>query len=173
MEVGSIAMKVDPGSVMSDKIVVRSINVKAPEITFEGGTAGNNLSKILDNIQGTEEKAPATKEEHKGTTKKLQVDDFVISGGKIHVSTAMLGGKAATVPLPEIHLTNLGQGPEGITPAELTKRVLKEILDGTLKSVSGNVGELGKEAVGSVKDLSTGAVNQATKKIGDLFKKNK
>ncbi len=173
IEVGSIAMKVDPGSVMSDKIVVRSINVKAPEITFEGGVGGNNLSKILDNIQGTEEKAPATKEEHKGTTKKLQVDDFIISGGKIHVSTAMLGGKAATVPLPEIHLTNLGQGPEGITPAELTKRVLKEILDGTLKSVSGSVGELGKEAVGSVKDLSTGAVNQATKKIGDLFKKNK
>jgi len=171
IQVGSVGVKVDPGSVMSDKIVVRSVNVKAPEITFEGGPGGNNLSKILENVQGTEEKPPATKEEHKGTTKKLQVDDFVISGGKIHVSATMLGGKAATMPLPEIHLTNLGQGPEGITPAELTKRVLKEILDGTLKSVSTGVGTMGKEALESVKGAGTGTVEKATKGIGDLFKK--
>jgi len=32
-----------------------------------------------------------------------------------------------TVPIPTIHLSNLGTGPEGITVTELTKQVLSEI----------------------------------------------
>ena len=175
IQVGSVAVKVDPGSIMGEKMVVRWVRVNAPEITFEAGAGGNNLSKILENVQGTETKPPATEEEKKATTKKLQVDEFVITGGKVHVSATMLGGKAATVPLPEISLTNLGQGPEGITPAELTKRVLSAVLDGTLKSVGGAVGEMGKEFTESAKSLGTGAVNQATEKlktgVSDLFKK--
>jgi hypothetical protein len=171
INVGSVAIKVDPNSILKDKLVVHSVKVIAPEITFEAGEGGNNLSKILENVQGTEEKPSATKDEEKAKAKKLQVDDFLISGGKVTVSASMLGGKAASVPLPEIHLTSLGQGPEGITPAELTKKVLSAVLDGTLKSVGG---EMGKEFTESAKQLGTGTVNQATEKlkgVGDLFKK--
>ena len=37
-------------SVMSDKIIIESINVKAPEITVEGGLKDNNLTKIQNNV---------------------------------------------------------------------------------------------------------------------------
>ena len=164
-------MKVEPRSLMGDKVIVRSLRMEGPEITFEGDLKGNNLSKILENVQGTEEKAPATKEEAKAKSRKLQVDEFVLTGAKVHVNSSLLAGKTATVSIPDINLTNLGQGPEGITPAELTKRVLKEILDGTIKSVGGNLGELTKEVTGGLKNVSTNAVEGATKKIGDLFKK--
>src|SRR5262245_23260349 len=50
ISVGSARVSVSPGSLLSDKIVVKSIRVEAPEITFEGGLGGNNLSKILDNV---------------------------------------------------------------------------------------------------------------------------
>ncbi len=50
ISVGGVSVAVSPGSLLSDKIVVRSINVKAPEITFEGTLRGNNLSEILDNV---------------------------------------------------------------------------------------------------------------------------
>lgn len=171
----SVAMALQPSSVLSDKVMVRSVNVIGPEITFEGSLQGNNLSKLLDNVRGTGSKdQPATKEEQKANTRKLQVDEVVISGGKVHVSATMLGGKAATMPLPEIRLAGLGQGPEGITPAELTEKVLQAVLEGSVKSVGGAVGNLGKEVGGTVKDLSTGAVGQAgqvLKGVGDLFKK--
>ena len=171
IQVGSVAMKLEPKSVLGDKIVVHSLRMEAPEITFEGGPKDNNLNKILENVQGTEEKAPATKEEKKAQARKLQVDDFLLTGGKVHVNSSLLGGKTATLPIPEIHLTGLGQGPEGITPAELTKRVLKEVLDGTLKSIGSGVTELGKEVTGGLKNVSTNTVEKATKGIGDLFKK--
>jgi len=50
ISVGSVAVGVNPLTVLSDKIVVRSVRVEAPEITFEGGLGGNNLSKIMDNV---------------------------------------------------------------------------------------------------------------------------
>ncbi|HKQ39832.1 MAG TPA: hypothetical protein VJ063_17265 [Verrucomicrobiae bacterium] len=171
IQVGVVGMKVEPRSLMGDKIIVRSLRMEAPEITFEGDLKGNNLSKILENVQGTEEKAPATKEEAKAKSRKLQVDDFVLTGAKVNVNSPLLAGKTATVTIPDIHLANLGQGPEGITPAELTKRVLKEVLDGTLKSVGSNLGDLTKGVTEGLKNVSTNAVEGATKKIGDLFKK--
>ena len=171
IQVGSVALKVQPSSLLGDKIVVRSLRMEGPEITFEGDLKGNNLNKILENVQGTEEKAPATKEEKKATSRKLQVDEFVLSGARVHVNSPLLAGKTATVSIPDIHLTNLGQGPEGITPAELTKRVLKEVVDGTVKSVGGAVGDLTKEVTGGLKNVTTNTVEGATKKIGDLFKK--
>ncbi len=101
----------------------------------------------------------------------MQVDDFLLTGAKVHVNSPLLAGKTATVSIPEIHLTNLGQGPEGITPAELTKRVLKEVINGTVKSIGSNVGELTKDVTSGLKNVSTNTVDKAAKSIGDLFKK--
>lgn len=171
IQAGVLQMKVEPRSLLGDKVIVRSLRMEGPEITFEGDLKGNNLSKILENVQGTEEKAPATKEEAKAKSRKLQVDEFVLTGAKVHVNSPLLAGKTATVSIPDIHLSNLGQGPDGITPAELTKRVLKEVIEGTVKSIGGNLGELTKDVTGGLKNVSTNAVEGATKKIGDLFKK--
>ena len=54
IKAGSVGVGVKPGSLFSDKVVVRHVRVEGPEITFEGslGTA-NNLSKILDNVKET------------------------------------------------------------------------------------------------------------------------
>ncbi len=48
IKVGAVSLGVKPGSIFSDKIHVTQVNVKAPEITFEGSLAGNNLSKLLE-----------------------------------------------------------------------------------------------------------------------------
>jgi uncharacterized protein involved in outer membrane biogenesis len=172
IQAGVLEMKVEPRSLMGDKVIVRSLRMEGPEITFEGDLKGNNLSKILENIQGTEEKPAASEEEEKAKTRKLQVDDFVVTGAKVHVNSPLLGGQTQTIQIPDIHMANLGQGPEGITPAELSKRVLKEVLDATLKSLaSGKLGELTKDVTGGLKNAATNAVEGATKKLGDLFKK--
>jgi hypothetical protein len=113
IQVQSVAVSLQPKSVMGEKVIVRSININGPQITFEGGLQGNNLSKLLENVQGTSSKQqPATKEEEKATSRKLQVDDLVITGGKVNVAATVLGGNAVAVNLPEIRLANLGQGPE-------------------------------------------------------------
>jgi len=175
IQVGSVAVNVQPGSVMSDKVVVHSIKMIAPEITFEGDLTGNNLSKLLDNIKGSSEADKQTpNKDQKSSAKKLQVDDFLLTGAKVHVATSFLGGGQATLTLPEIHLTNLGQGTDGITAAELSERVFTEIFHKTLEAVTSGVGNLGKGATDLIKGAGTNtapALEKATKGIGDLFKK--
>jgi uncharacterized protein involved in outer membrane biogenesis len=169
IKVGTMNLGIEPGSIFKEKKHIKIIKVEGPEITYETGLTGSNLGKILDNVSGTasqDEKAP-TKDQQ--TTKtKLQVDEFVITGGKINVGATMLG--SATIPLPEIRLEKMGEGPDGITPAELSKKVLSAVLDATTKAVAANAGKLGDAG----KLLSTGATDQLKKTgsgIGDLFKK--
>ncbi len=174
ISVGSTSVSVSPGSLLSDKIVVKSIRVESPEITFEGGLSGNNLNKILDNVNatvgGSDKPAttePATKEAK--PAKKLQVDDLLITGAKVKVSLKGTGGFAAPVPIPDIHFTNLGQGPEGITPADLTQKVISEVTANAVKAAASAVTDIGKGAVeGATKELE-----KTTKGITDIFKRKK
>jgi hypothetical protein len=172
ISVGSASLAVSPGSIFSDKVVVKSINVQAPEITFETDLKGSNLGKILANLEASsrgpgEKKAPS---EQAKPNKKLQVDEFIISGGKINVNVTALSGKSVTVPLPDIRLSNLGQGPEGITSAELTQKVLRMVLDEAIKTAGPAVTQLGKDALNAGKEA---AVEKATKSLGDVLKKKK
>jgi len=182
IQVGTASLALEPRSLLSDKIVIRSIRVEAPEITFEMDLKGNNLSKILANVQeaaGRAAKEPAKPQEPAQPkaakpAKKLQVDEFVISGGRVHVAMTALSGQAATIPLPNIRLQDLGKGPEGITQDELVKLVLQEVERGASQAAAGTVSDIGKGALYFTKDAATKGTNAAqsvTKGLGDLFKK--
>lgn len=173
--VGKAAVSLSPGSLLSDKIVIKSVEVRSPEITFEGNPLGaNNLKKIMDNVNaftgGMAAKPADTNAPAKGTAKpakKLQVDDFLITGAKVHFN-------GATLPLPDIHFSDLGKGPDGITAGDLTQKVLGEITTATLKAVAESLTHLGKgaadAATGAVKDVG-GAAGKIGKSLGGLFGK--
>ncbi len=176
ISVGTASVSVKPGSLLSDKIVVRSIRLEAPEITYEGVPLGaNNLSKILDNVNAATGGSSTNKAAPKETAtakpgKKLQVDDVLITGAKVHVTLTGLGGATGTLPLPDIHLTDLGKDSDGITAADLTKRLLSVITTDTVKAVAANASQLGKGA----EEAAKGAVDKAgsaVKGVTDLFKK--
>ena len=177
ISVGSATLSLKPASLLGDKLVIHKIEVIAPEITFEGGFGGNNLNKILANVDeftgsgGTNAPAPG---EEKGPARKIQVDDFLIRDAKLNVSITGMGGKSIPVIIPAIHLSELGTGPDGITVAELTQRVLKEIEQKAVQTANAAVSDITKNAAGLTKDLGKSAgssVSNITKGVGDLFKK--
>jgi len=177
ISVGSASVSVIPGSLFSDKIIVKSIRVEAPEITYEGGlVGGNNLNKILENVNAAMD-GDAGKEtppdEGGKPSKKLQVDELLITGAQVKVSLKGTGGFAAPVPLPDIRFTNLGQGPDGITPAELTQKVIAEVTADAVKAAAGAVTDIGKGALESAGKGATESVEKTTKSITDIFKKKK
>ena len=175
--VGSASLQLKPASLLSDKVVIRSIKVESPEITFEGGVGGNNLSTILANVKsatassGGETSAPA----EQGASKKLQVDEFIITGAKLNVNiTGLGGGKQMLVTLPDIRLADLGTGPEGITAGELTQKVLSRVLEEAVKGsdqVVANVGKNVSNLVNEVKLGGTNTVDSVGKSLNTLFKK--
>ena len=180
ISVGKVAVSVAPMSILSDKVVVRSVEVRAAEITFEGSPFGaNNLNKIMENVNaiagggkaGTNAAAQAGA---KKPAKKLEVDDFLIIGAKVHVSLTGMGGKEMTLPLPDIHIRDLGKDGDGITPAELTREVLGQITSATIKAVASAVTDLGKGATTAVKDAGKtvgDSADKLKKGLGGLFGK--
>jgi uncharacterized protein involved in outer membrane biogenesis len=178
---GTATLALKPGSLLSDKIVIKSINLQGPEITYETDLRHNNLSKILANVQeatggaGQEPARPTEPAQPKAAkpAKKLEVDEFVISGARVHVSITGMAGQAAMIRLPDIHLPPMGTGPEGITPAALTKLVLEAIEKGASQAASGAVTDISKGAVYLTKDLGsvrTNPVESVTKGLGGFLK---
>jgi uncharacterized protein involved in outer membrane biogenesis len=174
IRVGSIAVGVNPLSVLSDKMVIRSIRIEAPEITFEGNPfSENNLNTIMKNVNAAARSGgpAATNTAAKGAPKpaqKLQVDELLITGAKVNFNGIVLS-------LPDIPLANLGKGPDGITPAELTRQVLDALTRNTKKAVAGTFTGLGKNVEKTGKDLgkSLGSnVSNLGKDLGNLLKKS-
>lgn len=175
IQLGEATVRLKPGSLMSSKIIVDSVSILAPDITIEGGLKDNNLTKIMENVQAFS--GTSTNATQSGTGKpapKIQVNDLLITGGKVNVNLSLLGGKTMTVPLPEIHLTDLGTGPDGITPTQLAQTVMKQVIDGALSGAAKAVASIGGGAVDAAKSVGEGAKDSAekiTKGIGGLFKK--
>jgi uncharacterized protein involved in outer membrane biogenesis len=169
ISVGSAVVSFKPMSVLSDKIILKYVNVEAPEITFEGNPLGqNNLKKILGNVNAAVaslQAAAAAKEPPRAAGlakpgKKLEVDEFRITGARVRLGTGI------TIPLQDIEFHDLGRGPDGITPAELTKYVLVEVVSDTIKAVS-SATNIGRQA-GKVLGEGFKAIKKG---IGDLFGK--
>jgi hypothetical protein len=172
ISVGKAAVSIVPRSIMADKIIIHSVEVHAAEITFEGNPFGaNNLKKILDNVNemaGANASAkPETNAAGKstGASKKLQVDDFLIAGAKVRAAVTGIPGvevKEITVTIPDIHFSNLGQGPEGITAAELTRKVLQQVSTETIKVVADSAKNL---LGGAANTILSGVTNNGQKAV--------
>jgi hypothetical protein len=176
ISIGLAEIGVNPFSILSDKIVVRSFHIKSPDITFEGGLGGNNLSKILDNVNATAKaggppsaNTNAVAKAGEKSAKKIEVDDLLITGAKVHGTLILFGGRKVTVPplsLPEIHLTNLGTGSNGLTATDLTRAVLNAITSATVKAIGSEATDIGKDGGNLGKD-----VDKIKKGLGGLFNK--
>jgi uncharacterized protein involved in outer membrane biogenesis len=177
INIGLVTVAVNPLSVLSDKIVVRSVHVEALEITLEGNPFGrNNLKKIMDDVNAVAKSggpaatnAPA--QAGKKPARKYEVDDLLITGAKVHVG---ISGREMTLPLPPIHLTDLGRNNDGLTTTELTRHVLDAVTTAALNAVGSAFTDIGKSAgnLGKETGKIVGEdVNKITKGIGNLFGK--
>jgi hypothetical protein len=177
ISVGTIAVSMDTFSAISHKVMVHSIRVQSPEITFEGGLGRNNLNKIMDNVNSfSQNSVPASTHPSAQANNKpaptIEVDDFLITGAKVHVILPALGNRA--IPLPDIHLTDLGKGSNGLTPAQLAAAVLDVIIKDAVSTVASSANILGQgvQRLGKGATQTVGSsVNVITNTIGGLFGK--
>jgi len=171
IKVGDINVSVDMGSVMGDTIIINSVKIKDPEITFEGGLSGNNISKILDNVTAaTGGGKPAETTEPAKPGKKLIIKDLTVEGAKLHASLTLLGGRELTLPLPTLHLTDIGTKENGVTAGEAIEQTLTPLLASITDAVKNGISSIGK-GVGELGNEAGNQLNKAAEGIKGLFKK--
>jgi uncharacterized protein involved in outer membrane biogenesis len=173
IKVGEVVLGVAPASLFSDKIHIRQIRLVSPEIRVEGDLRKNNLLAIRDHVKSalnSGDARPATPAAggKPGAEKKLQVDEFTVTGAIVFLRSDLIGPKELQFTLPDIHLAQLGQGPDGITGAELADRLLAELNGAVTTAAAKRLAEQASKAAG---DALKGVTDKAAKGLGDLLKK--
>jgi len=131
VKVGQALVVLKPLSVFSERVVVRSVVVQETEIHYEQRDGKANL----DVIQASVESALPDRDKNAKPEKKLQIDSLVIRNAKVHVYGDRPDEPPTVLTLNEIHLKDLGQGPEGITGAELTRKLTAAVIKDTLAAM--------------------------------------
>lgn len=169
VRLGEVALILDVGSLTKDPIVIRSIQVSAPEITYEMDKNGTgNIQVIQKKVEaanpGMESNASA-KSDSSGP--KVVVDRFDVLQGKVILATPV-PGLAADAPLGDIHLTGLGRKNNGLSYEQLASAILKPLLNSVVQAArSVNLGGAFKDVVNEteLKDAVGGAAENLKKLI--------
>lgn len=192
MKVGSVFVNVDEGSLKSDTIVIDRIEVKSPEITYEEKGGTDNFNTILKNVTKTASSEKSSKKESKeeGAGKKFIIRNFIVKDGKVNLAMAVygLGDKEISVPLPDIHLKDIGKKKNGASSAEVFKEVfaalygkitspaVTDVFNQQLKTLGASLDTLGKTTQKKLEDVADKAKDSAkglegsTDKIGEELK---
>jgi len=169
-KVGSVDIKVQIGTVTSDKIIIDSILIDGAELCWDG-MSGDNHKKIMANIEEYIGKDEAPKEEEKKEDgKKVIIKLLKLTNTKVHVY--LMGRKLPSLPLPEITKENIGEEEGGASMADTVKEVYSSIFSGVsdLIKTSANVLNDAKKKIGGFLDDATESgkgVIDGAKKAGE------
>lgn len=163
---GEVSVILDIGTVTEDTIVIKEIVIEAPHVTYEMGAGGSNIDAIQRNVEAYlpkgGKKAAAGE---KGEGPKLIIENLYLRNGRISVSATILQGKTLDVPLPDLHLRDIGKEDGGATPGEVVNEILATIQD----SIGKAVGSLNIDLGGALKSVTEGAsgiIESVTKGTG-------
>lgn len=165
LSLGEISMTLDIGSLTSDVIRIKELRLVKPEITYEYATGGSNLDVLQRNVERylSQQRGRQRTTEDSGPGKKLIIEHLYILNAQAHVSATTFQGEALSIPLPDLHLNDIGKKSNGATAGEAAKQVLTSLT----QQVTQSAASLTVTTAG--KTLQRG-MEAASKTIKDLFK---
>ena len=159
---------VDLKSALSDKLIIEEIVIDGPEITYESGPSGSNLSKIQENAAAfgksvaPKEAAESKSPKKDPTQKKVQINHFILKNARLNASASMLKGKALTITLPDIRLRDIGKESGGVTVQKAVAEVFAAITTSAVQAVASSGGFLEK-GMGAAGKAAQGLGSEAGK----------
>ena len=172
-KLGSADVKVQVGSLMSDKIIVESIIIDGAEVCFEGLT-GSNHQKIMENIEaytgGGEKTEEKPEEQKEGEGKKVVIKLFKMTNTKILVHVL---GTTVPLTLPDFEKTGIGEDSEdGASMKETVAAVYESLYSGIADLVKSS-GDAIKNATGKAMEVISGGAESLKEGAGDAVDKVK
>lgn len=168
LSLGDIAIAVDTGTITGDPVVIDTITVSDPRVTYEINDAGRaNINEMKKRVEAYRRTGPAGKREAGGSAgggKRLLIRNLVIEGGEVAIVVPARAGGPLSARLPRTVLSNLG-GKGGSTPSAIAVQVLRPLLDQAARAAARKGVEqyLGKSAGEAGKALE----EKAREKLGD------
>lgn len=138
-----ILVGIEPASVIENVVVIRKVQIDAPQINYEKGEKESNFDAIQHNVEqyagaGNEDK------KDKDAAKKLIIDSLVIHDAKVSY------GGSTPLTLPDIELHNIGKDTGGATSAQVVRELVGELLKQMALAIPKTIESGVKSAVNSL-----------------------
>ncbi|MGF6805161.1 hypothetical protein OKW30_000287 [Paraburkholderia sp. Clong3] len=149
--VDRIALQVESGSLLGGgPVIVDSATVIAPQITYkaQSPTATSNLETIKNNAQAYSTTPAAIRAG--SNARKVIIRNLTVMGGTLSLDMHLPGGPL-TVPLPPLHLANIGATTNGATPPEIIRAVCEALADEAKKAVTEAIAQKLKSVIDMLK----------------------
>lgn len=134
-EMNTIRVSINLSSLFSRKLIIESVEIKSPSITYEINGTENNIKTILDNVKAASEEN-SSKDKPQKKTKKIQINNFTITDGSINLSITQLEGNTLPIPMPNIKLTDLGKETDGKGAPEIFEEIFSVINNDVVSLIS-------------------------------------
>ncbi len=159
---GKVHINMEPFSVFKDYIVINELTIEAPEFLYETKIVASNIGDLLKNIEKSmgsgKESQPTTKE---GKPIKLVVKKLVLKEGRVTIGAGGVGG-VMTLPMPPINMTDIGVAEGGVTPAQLSFAIMRNVVT--------NVVAASTQALTKIGGTSGAATVEGAKQVGEAIK---
>ena len=173
-----VTIDLDPNTVSEDTIVVKKILIDKITASYELKNSTSNVAVIQNNVnsfvksssgkKAPEPKADASKaasaENSDASSKKVVINDLLISNSELKVSVI---NKDVSLPLPEIHLTNVGKDGKN-TVAEVFAVIMNAISVESIKTFSSSASGVLKDTIKDAKDTLKAKADEVKSKAEEL-----
>jgi hypothetical protein len=161
---GRVAIAIDPKSVTSDVVHIRSVVIDGPQLLAEFDEAGHsNLGAILDHVKKVAGGGGSGGSGGGGSggEKRLMIDEFRFENAQAR-ALAPAFKLDKTLKLKPLVLKNLG-GRSGASASEIVQQVMRPIVDNTVKAATAEYVDARRAQLGDK------AKAQAKEKLNKLF----
>jgi uncharacterized protein involved in outer membrane biogenesis len=180
-----INVTLDITTVFSDPVVIKEIVIDKPEITYAIGEGTSNVEEIQKNVNDYAGAESGSAGGGGGSSEgpNLVIENLYMRNGTVTVSAPGMSDQTLSAPLPDIHLTDIGQEGSGATPAEVVSQTMAAVVtsakqavqsvdvDALMKGAGEMAGKAQKElekATEGATEGAKGAVDEATEGLKKL-----
>jgi hypothetical protein len=153
---GEVHVDVEPFSVLGDHIVINEIIIDKPQFLYETKIVASNIGDLLKNIEqvtGSGNSDPKTKS---GKPIKMVIKKLVLRDGQV---TLGIGGAAMTLPMPPINMTDIGTAENGITPAQVSFAVMRNVTSSVVAASTAAMTKINSTGGAAAVEAAKGAVD--------------
>lgn len=156
LRVERVDVEVDIATLAQEVVIVRRINIVAPDVIYERGETQTNFDAIAQHI--TRALSSGSKDGKAQPGKKLIVKQLTVRDAQARASAVFMQGKTVAIALPDITLKDLGAARGGISPGELGAEITNALrakltVAAGLERLTQSAEALGQSATAAVKGL--------------------
>ena len=160
--VGSFDMKLETNSLMSNHIIIDSINIDAPLLDVRQQKGKNNFQALQDGLN-----LPATEVDPEAEEITVTIRKLAVKKPRILAKSDGFMKLDEDLELADFTLTNLGTDEKGLAPSEIARHVMDTLQPQITKAL------VMAGASGKLQDITKGATDKLEEGLGGLIGKLK